>query len=283
MLLPLLGALLHPPLGWLIQKGEGEGVPMSVTVAVANLATVLLFALYLRPDWSLPWGAMDAFALLNGVFFFGGFWFSVQAVKAGDLVVHTSALGVKLLIVAVLSIAIGLEQGSLALVGAVVLAAVAIFLLAGGNLKGWQKHRATLGWTLVGTTLFGLSDIFSAWKASEIGAPRWLMLMISGSGLCSVLALIPKAKLVRRAVERPKVRWILCGLGLLMGVQAILVNTAFTVYREPMVTNVVFASRGLMTIPFLMLVHRSWRGVVDFKTLGGAVLMLVAIGMAVWE
>ena len=281
--MPLLGAMLHPPLGWLIQKGEKEGVPMSVTAAVGTLATVLVFVIYLRPDWSVAWSALDLLALLNGTFFFGGAWFAIRAVKAGDLVVHTSTLGIKLFIVAGLSIAIGLEKGSPELVGAVVLAAVAIFLLAGGTLKGWKSHRATLGWTLVGTTFFGMSDTLAAWKASEIGTARWLFLMVVGSGLCAVVVLIPRIKLVERAFKRPNVRWILGGLGLIMGVQAILVNTAFTVYREPMVSNIVFSSRGLMTIPFLMLVHRSWRGIVDMKMLAGAVLMLVAIVLAAWH
>lgn len=282
VILPFLGALLHPPLGWLFQKGEDEGLPMSVTVGVANLATVLAFALYLRPDWSLPWGAMDALALLNGIFFFGGVWFSVQAVKAGDLVVHSSALGIKLILVAGMSIAIGLEKGSVFLGGAVLLGAVAIFLLAGGDLRGWQKHRATLGWTLVGTMFFGISDTLTSWKSSEIGAARWLMLMILASGCCALLILAPKAGVLKRALAKSRVRWILCGIGLLMGAQAIFINTAFARYQEPTVTNIVFSTRGLLVVPFLMLLQRSWRGVVSAKTLLGAGLMLVALVLAVW-
>ena len=65
-----------------------------------------------------------------------------------------------------------------------------------------------------------------------------------------------------------------------MTTQAILINTAFAVYREPTVTNIVFASRGLLAVPFLMLIHRRWQGVVSVKTLAGACLMLVALALA---
>ena len=253
---------------------------MSVTVGVSNLATVLLFFLYLRPDWSGSWSWLDALAILNGVFFFAGQWFSVRAVKTGDLVVHTSALGIKLLLVAGLSLALGLEKGSPALLMAVALGALAIFLLSGGNREGWLRHRRTVGWTLVGTFFFGLGDVLTSWKAVDLDMARWLVLMMSGSGFCAFCALVPKAVLLKKAVVRKETRWILVGLGLLMGTQAILINTAFGVYREPTVTNVVFASRGLLAVPFLMLVHRQWKGVVGGKKLAGALLMLVALALA---
>ena len=164
---------------------------MSVTVGVSNLATVIFFFLYLRPDWSRSWSPLDALAVLNGFFFFAGQWFSVRAVKSGDLVVHSSALGLKLLLVAGLSLALGLEQGSLSLLVAVALGAWAIFLLAGGDSAGWAKHRKTVGLTLVGTIFFGVGDVMTSWKAADLDMARWLVLMMSGSGFCASLALIP--------------------------------------------------------------------------------------------
>ena len=281
VLLPLLGALLHPPMGWLFQKGERAGIPMSVTVGVSNLATVLCFALYLRPDWAQPVGWLDGLALLNGLFFFCGQWFTVRAVKAGDLVVHTSALGIKLFLVAGLSLAIGLEGWSWTLLGAVVLGALAIFLLAGGNLRGWREHRVTLGWTLLGTAFFGLGDVLTSWKAAELGTARWLILMMAGSGCCALRFLLPRREVLRDALTARRTQGILFGLGLLMGGQAVLVNTAFAVYQEPTVSNVVFAMRGLLAIPFLMLIRRRLKGVVSWPSFAGTMLMLVALALAV--
>jgi hypothetical protein len=254
---------------------------MSVTVGISNLVAGLMFLSYLRPDWEQPWSGLDALALLNGLFFFLGQWFSVRAVKAGDLVVHTSALGLKLLVVGFLSIAIGLETGSAGLILAVFLAAIGIFMLAGGNLAGWRIHRATLAWTVVGTFFFGLCDILTSWKASELGSARWLILMMASSGMCALGLLSKKTGTLKTYVSQPRILCILAGLGLLMGGQAVLVNTAFSVYREPTVSNVVYATRGLLAIPFLMIIHRKWRGVVSWKTAVGSVLMLLALTLAV--
>lgn len=281
VILPFLGALLHPPLGWLFQKGEQLGVRMAVTVGVSNLIAGLMFFCYLRPDWGQAWSGLDAFALLNGVFFFLGQWFSVKAVKAGDLVVHTSALGLKLLVVGFLSLAIGLETGSMGLVAAVVVGAVGIFMLAGGNLSGWRQHRTTLAWTVVGTVFFGVCDVVTAWKASELGSARWLVLMMMASSLCALTLLSRRASTVFSYRKQPRILLILLALGLLMGGQALLVNTAFSVYREPTVSNVVFSTRGLLAIPFLMIVHRKWRGVVGWKTTLGSLMILGALILAV--
>lgn len=267
-------------MAWLFQRGEKEGIPVAVTVGVSNLATVLIFALYLRPDWGGQFSWWDGLAVLNGVFFFCGQWFSVRAVKAGDLVVHCSALGIKLVLVALLSLTIGLEQGSWALLGGVLLGAWAIFLLSGGNLQGWRQHRATVGWTLLGTTFFGVGDVLTSWGASNLGMGRWLMLMMIGSGCCAFTTLVPRRVPLREALSSRRSQRILIGLGLLMGTQAVLVNTAFALYQEPTVSNVVFATRGLLAIPFLMLIQKRLRGVVSPQSLCGACLMLVALLLA---
>lgn len=279
--LPFLAAVLHPPMAWLFQKGERMGVQMPITVGISNLSVGLIFLLYFGPSWSGDWSGGDLLAVGTGVFFFAGQWFSVRAAKKGDLVVHLSALGTKLLLVAALSVAIGLEQGGLSLVGAVLLAAVGIFYLSGGDLAGWAQHRATLGWTVVGTVFFGLSDVSTSLHASALGASRWLLLMMLGSSICSLLVLASRRMDLVAYVRDPKVVQILFLLGLLMGVQAILINTAFSVYREPTVSNVVFSLRGLLAVPFLMLVRRRWRGVVSGKTLFGAGLMMAALILAV--
>lgn len=281
VLLPFLAAVLHPPLAWLFQKGERMGVQMPVTVGISNLFVGLIFLIYFGPSWSGDWSWRDLLAVATGFFFFAGQWFSVRAVKEGDLVVHLSALGTKLLLVAGLSVAIGLEQGGLTLVGAVLLAAVGIFYLSGGNLAGWVQHRATLGWTLVGTAFFGISDVSTSLNASGLGASRWLLLMMVGSSICSLIVLAPRRADLVGYVKEPKVLRILCLLGVMMGVQAILINTAFSVYREPTVSNVVFSLRGLLAVPFLMLLQRRSRGVVSGKTLLGAGLMMVALVLAV--
>ena len=70
--LPLIGAVLHPLLGWCIQKGTFHGVRLSVIVAIANLVTAFMFLLYLNPTGGWEISGRDWWAIGNGVFFFFG-------------------------------------------------------------------------------------------------------------------------------------------------------------------------------------------------------------------
>jgi hypothetical protein len=70
--LPLIGAVLHPLLGWCIQKGTAHGVRLSVIVAIANLVTALTFLSYFHPTGGWAISGRDWWAIGNGVFFFFG-------------------------------------------------------------------------------------------------------------------------------------------------------------------------------------------------------------------
>jgi len=253
---------------------------MALTVAASNFGVAILFLFWFRPNLFGSWQPLDLLALLNGFFFFGGQWFSVKAVKAGDLVVHTSALGIKLFVVAGLSLMIGLEIGSAALVGGVLLAAFAIFLLAGGNLEGWRKHRATVGWTLVGTTSFAISDVLTSRYAQEVGVGRWLCLMLVMSGVSTLILLATRRKKLKEVSWRRPTWLVLGGIAAVMGTQAILINLAFSNYKEPTLSNIVYSVRGLLAIPFVMILQRRLRGVVSPQTAWGALLILGALVLA---
>ena len=100
---------------------------------------------------------MDWLAIANGGAFFLGQWFSTRSVKVGDIAVHSSALGFKVLVVGAFSLMVGLEEGSMGLVMGVGLAIVSVFLVAGGSFAGWREHRVTVGLTLVSCLFFGLN------------------------------------------------------------------------------------------------------------------------------
>lgn len=278
--MPLLAAILHPPLALLFQKGEQQGLGMRLTVGVSNFVTAMIFVTFLRPDWSAPISKLDLLAMLNGAFFFAGQWFAVKAVKSGDLVVHSSALGTKLLFVAAISLTIGLEKGSSLLLLAVVLSVLGIFLVAGGNLAGWKQHSTTVKWTLVGVLSFAISDVMTSNFAVHLGQARWLQIMMLSSASFSVVLLLPRRQALVSACKHWPTLRSLASLSLLMGVQAVLINIAFSQYREPTVSNVVFALRGLTAILFLMLLKRSWTGIITLKTAIGSALVVGALLVA---
>ena len=277
--LPLIGAVLHPLLGWCIQKGTFHGVRLSVIVAIANLVTAFIFLLYLHPTGGWEISGRDWWAIGNGVFFFLGQWFSIQSVKTGDLAVHSSALGMKVLIVGFFSMLVGLETSSWSLVCGVILATIAVFLVSGGSAEGWRTHRVTVGLTLVACLFFGINDFLTGWQSREIGAARWLILMMGTSGIISIGLLLPCRGQVAMLARNPCITAVVVGAGVLLGLQALVVNLAFSRYGQPTLTNVVFSTRGLMAVLFLYFIGRKSDPRFVRKQSAGGVLMVIALAI----
>lgn len=277
--LPFLGALLHPLLGLSIQKANGLGVGMTVMVAVANVITTLIFLGYLAPEGGWILSGRDFWAIGNGVLFFWGQWFSIQSVKAGDLAVHSSALGIKVLVVASFSLMVGLEPASWSLLGGVVLAVLAVFLVAGGSLEGWREHRKTVGLTLVACGFFGMNDFLTGWAAKEVGPARWLLLMMGTSGGISILLLWRRRKQLPDLWRVKRSGALVLSGGLCLGVQALLVNLAFSEWQQPTLSNVVYSSRGVVAVIFLWLLGRKLDPRFRRKQMAGALLMTGALAI----
>jgi hypothetical protein len=277
--LPLLGAALHPLLGAMVQRATRHGVRMSVVLGFANLLTLGVFAVYLRPDFSVAFKANDALAVLNGFLFFWGQWFSVQSVRKGDLVVHSSALGFKVLIVATLSASVGLEKAGAGLLAGSLLAALAVYLVTGATAERWKANRATLGLTLLACVFFGTNDFLTGWKSHESGAARWLILMMITAGTLSLGMLVPRWRDVKSMLTERATAWPTLGAGLTLGVQALLVNIAFSRYAEPALSNIAYSTRGVMAVFFVWAVTSRVKSELGWRQLIGAALMVAALGM----
>ncbi|MDA7630005.1 hypothetical protein N9969_01010 [Akkermansiaceae bacterium] len=277
IILPFLGAALHPLLGWCVQRGSGAGVRLGVIVGIANLITTVIFFGYLRPELDLHLVGKDWWAVGNGVLFFFGQWFSIQSVKSGDIAVHSSALGIKVIIVGFFSMLVGLESATLGLITGVILAVAAVYLVAGGSAEGWKIHRKTVGLTLIACLFFGTNDFLTGWQAQSVGATRWLCLMIGTSGIISLGFVFMRRDSLSFFVETPRIGLVVLGAGLALGVQALLVNIAFSEFRQPTLSNVVYSTRGVLAVLFLLLIGRKVDVRFRWKQAAGAVLMVVAL------
>ncbi|MGC6426604.1 MAG: hypothetical protein ACON5H_06360 [Akkermansiaceae bacterium] len=280
--LPFLAAALHPLLSWCVQSGSAAGVRLGFIVGVANLLTAIICLLYLRPENLFPLHGKDWWAVGNGLIFFCGQWFSIQSVKSGDIAVHSSALGIKLLIVGFFSFLVGLEAASLGLIAGVILAVIAVYLVAGGSREGWLSHRRTVGLTVVACLFFGMNDFLTGWQAREIGAARWLCLMLGTSGVVSLGLLARRVNSFGVFREKPKIDLVVIGAGLALGLQALLVNLALSGFGEPTQTNVIYSSRGVLAVAFLWLIGRKSDPFFRKKQLCGSILMVLALAMVVF-
>ncbi len=277
--LPLLGAVLHPLLGAMIQQATREGVRLPVVLGFANLLTLAVFVIYLRPDFSEAFGVYDGLAVCNGFLFFWGQWFSIQSVRKGDLVVHSSALGFKVILVVLLSASVGLEKAGIGLVGGAVLAALAVYLVAGATWERLKANGLTLWLTILACVFFATNDFLTGWKSYEVGGARWLIIMMMTSSLLSLGMLLPRWGHVREVFGNRKMSWPVVGAGLALGVQALLVNLAFSGYREPALSNIAYSTRGVMAVFFVWVVVKRCKEPMGGRQLIGAVLMVVALGL----
>ena len=281
ILLPLLGAVLHPILGWAIQSATKRGVSLLLIAGICNIVTVAVVLAWKRPEGSLlHLSGHDWLAIANGVLFFFGQWFSIQSVRRGHLAVHSSALGAKIIVVALLSIGFGLESGRPVLLLAVGLATLAVFLVAGANLAGWRAHKKTVGLTLLACLFFGANDFITGSHGSTVGTARWLALMMGTSGLMSLFLVGSRAKQLPVLIANRSALGFVLLAGLMLGIQSVLVNIAFSEYGQPTLSNVAYSSRGVMAVVWLAL----FGGVAGKEHWGrritGSILMIAALWLA---
>ncbi len=281
--LPLVGAALHPLLGAMVQRATKLGVSLSVILGFANLITLGVFAVYLKPDFTAAFGVYDVLAVVNGVLFFGGQWFSVKSVARGDLVVHSSALGLKVILVAILSAGVGLEEAGFGLLGGAILAALAVYLVAGATLGRLKDNWTTLWLTLIACVFFAGNDFMTGWKSQEVGGARWLILMMGSAGVLSAGVLLPRLKEVLKTFHSKSTGFPVVGAGFTLGFQALFVNLAFSWYQQPALSNIAFSTRGVMAVLFVWLIVKKAKEPLSGRQLAGAALMVLALGLVLIE
>ncbi len=280
IIFPLLGAILHPVLGMMIQRAAKDGVGLILMAAMSNLISALLFYLWFGAPSIFPLSSADLAPALVGVLFFFGQWFSIHAIKTGDLAVHSSAMGAKLFVVALLSFFFGLEKISGLIVIATILAIVSVYFVAGATLEGWRRSQKTVWLTLISCLIFGISDYMTAFWAQGYGPVRWLVIMMLGSGLVSVFFLVPRVKTATVYLRQPLIAAMVLGAGFLIGVQALLVNYSLSHFNVPVLINIIFSTRGMMAVILIWLIGRNASGVSIRKKLFGSTLMVVAVALA---
>jgi hypothetical protein len=90
-------------------------------------------------------------------------------------------------------------------------------------------------------------------------------------------ARVPQLKALARSGNT---RWNLVAAGTTLGVQALIVNIAFSVFRQPTLSNVAYSTRGVMAVIFLWILGQRKTGTLFARQISGAVLMIVALILA---
>jgi drug/metabolite transporter (DMT)-like permease len=298
---PLTAAIIYVVGALLLKRASDLGAGVWRTMRIINYMT----ALASLPLWLLG-GTIPATSLwwqppVAAVFFFSGQVFTLLALNLGDVSVATPVLGLKILLVALLSVVLTGDPIGARLWTAAALSTVAIALL---NVDRGHPH-ARVGTTIVlaafGAASYALFDVIMQKWSYAWGAGRIVPLaMISGAVYSIPLRLFDAKPGLAKArtndasdggtpdrdhMSRPHTPWLVAG-AISFAAQGLMFITAITLYKQATVANVLYSSRGLWSVVgvwavghwFLNREQHHGAKVLVWRFIG-AVLMMAAIVM----
>jgi drug/metabolite transporter (DMT)-like permease len=278
-----------------LKRASDLGAGVWRTTRIINYMT----ALASLPLWLLG-GTIPATSLwwqppVAAVFFFSGQVFTLLAINLGDVSVATPVLGLKILLVALLSVVLTGDPMGARLWTAAALSTVAIALL---NADRGHPH-ARVGTTIVlaafGAASYALFDVIMQKWSYAWGAGRIVPLAMLSAAVYSIpLRFLPTPytavrsadlQVGRGSTSRPYAPWLVVG-AISFAAQGLMFITAITLYKQATVANVLYSSRGLWSVVgvwaighwFLNREQHHGAKVLVWRFIG-AVLMMAAIVM----
>jgi drug/metabolite transporter (DMT)-like permease len=284
---PVFAGFLFALSALFIKKAGSFGLGLWRTAFLCNLVVGVVFALLWPlggpfPGWSHLWQPAIA-----GLLLVSGQTFQFLAIERGDVSIAVPVFGIKVVLVAFLTIQLLGESVSPALWLAAVVSVLAVLCLGRRAETGHHHHLAiTLAAGLACAVCFALFDVLVQKWAAGWGIGRFLPLIFWMAAAYSVV-MIPFFHGPLREVPRASLRWLLPG-AILLGLQSVVFISTFALLGKVAVANIAFSSRGLWSVVLVW-----WAGQwfdnrerhhprhILLWRLAGAVLMMAAIALVV--
>jgi drug/metabolite transporter (DMT)-like permease len=253
LLLPLVSAIIFVVGALLLKRASDLGADVWRTTRIINYTTALVAV----PLWLLG-GTIPASSFwwqppLAAVLFFAGQIFSLLALNTGDVSVATPVLGVKILLVALLSTVLIGDPIGARLWTAAALSSAAVALL---NIDRGHPH-ARVGRTIVlagfGAAAYACFDVLVQKWSPAWGAGRFLPIAMA----CGAAYSIPLRRLEasNRGADQQVcpntsgayVPRVAAGAGC-FAVQGMMFITSISIWRQATSANVLYSSRGLWSV-----------------------------------
>ena len=274
LILPLVAAMIYVVSALLLKRSSDLGAEIwrstrTINYTQALLATPLWLLGGTIPSASLWWQPAIA-----GLLFFAGQVFTLLALTTGDVSVATPVLGVKILLVALLSVVLIGDPIGARLWTAAALSSVAIALL---NISPGQSHRR-VGMTILlaalGAAAYASLDVLVQKFSPVWGTGRFLPLAMACGAVYSlalprgrrdehnvdlpaapeVTAGLAKARVSQTSdggpvspTSRPYKPWLVAG-AVGFATQGLMFMSAVSIYRQVTSANVLYSSRGLWSV-----------------------------------
>lgn len=282
-ILALASAVIYVAAALTLKRAAELGAGLWHSTWVSNVLTALVFqVLMVFPGEWLPlefWFQPVMVALL----FLAGQVLTLFSLQRGDVSVATPVLGLKIVLVALLTTLIIGSMLSWQLWLAAMLSTLGIVLL---NQRGLATSGRNTGGTVVSAGLaagcYALFDVLVQKWSPAWGIGTFLPLLMGLVGVFSLPLgfLFPSALL---KLPLPALKW-LGGGGMLFALQSILLVSSIGYFGQATTSNVVYSSRGLLSVMTVALIgqwfhseEKKLEPKVLRRRLIGAALMFVAI------
>jgi drug/metabolite transporter (DMT)-like permease len=291
LLFPLLSSLLFVLGAMFAKQSALRGTSPFTNTALSNLTLALVWmTVGLVRGEGLPiiaWGPAAAIAFA----FFLGQLCTYLAFQFGDVSLATPIFGVKIIIVAFLSVFFAEKAITASIWTAAVLAAIGIGVVQVGSGTS-TKHPLTAGratltviLAVLAATALSLFDIGLQHYGRTYGAERFLTVMFVFTGVISC-GLLPWVDRPARILQI-QAAWPLAMATLLMAAQAISISYALGRFGDATRVNIVYSLRGLWSVLLAWLLGRlavNPEGKLSSRTLLfrliGAILLLISVVVA---
>jgi drug/metabolite transporter (DMT)-like permease len=249
LLLPLIAASVYVIGALLLKRAADLGADVWSTTRIINYTTALMATpLWLLggtiPSASLWWQPAAA-----GMLFFAGQVFSLLALSTGDVSVATPVLGVKILLVALLTAVLIGDPIGARLWTAAALSTVAIALL---NVTRAHPHRR-VGTTIVlaafGATAYACFDVLIQKWSPLWGTGRFIPIAMACAAVYSPpLGWFDSRRRVSDDQPSPAYTSFVRGGAACFAVQGLMFMSSISIYRHATSATVLYSSRGLWSV-----------------------------------
>jgi len=249
LLLPLAAAGVFVVGALLLKRASDLGADVWRTTRIINYTTALVATPLFLLGGTIPPASLWWQPAVAGSLFFAGQVFSLLALSTGDVSVATPVLGVKILLVALLTAVLIGDPIGTRLWTAAALSTVAIALLNSGGAHPHKRVGTTVVLAALGATAYACFDVL---------VQKWTPLWETGrivpmAMVCAAAYSIPLRRFdaPRRTSDehtsRDYTRWIVAG-AVLFAVQGLTFITSISIYRHATSANVLYSSRGLWSV-----------------------------------
>lgn len=251
--LSLLSGIVYAIGGLGIKAGMRNGAGPIRSIFMTNVMYALWFMPFLFFSDEFPPQLIEIWKpLLTGLFLFAGQVLVVITIRVGDVTIQAPLMGMKIILVAFLTVLFGLQDLNSCIWSAAALSSFAIFVLGASGFRNRRKILLTAIFAFFACLTFAIADILIQMWAPEYNRYNFAAIMNMCLPIYGLL-LIPFFRERPLDITPKAIKWLLFG-SCLLGLQSVLFVLPIAFRGEATIVNILYSSRGLWSIVLVWLI-----------------------------